>query len=109
MSNILYKENNLNQLLLTNENTFISWFWQLLLKEIFVRHFGTLPLAAAAVAKQQAFSREQAALVESQIHQQHLGELQQQQQWQQQSEQTLQVKNETPAWLQEIIKKETVQ
>jgi len=67
------------------------------------------PLAAAAVAKQQAFSREQAALVESQIHQQHLGELQQQQQWQQQSEQTLQVKNETPAWLQEIIKKETVQ
>jgi len=64
------------------------------------------PLAAAAVAKQQAFSREQAALVESQIHQQHLGELQQQQQWQQQSEQTLQVKNETPAWLQEIIKKE---
>lgn len=62
------------------------------------------PLAAAAVAKQQAFSREQAALVESQIQQQQLGEQQQQQ-----SEEKLLVKNETPAWLEEIIKKETVQ
>jgi len=68
------------------------------------------PLAAAAVAKQQEFSRQQAALVESQIQQQQLGEQQQQlaSQWQQQ-EQELEVKNKTPAWLQEIIKKETVQ
>ena len=63
------------------------------------------------MAKQQEFSRQQAALVASQIQQQQVVEQQVGKQWQEQQQlqqgQELLGKNETPAWLQAIITKQT--